>query len=119
MTPPRLVYGPAREAVGPLPATGPRAGADRGDPLTATLEWQEHAAGRAAGIGVWECTPGSWTIEDARHDEILVVQSGRVRLTDAGGRSIEATVGDTVLLPRGWHGRWEVLETVRKIYVIS
>lgn len=118
MSAPALVHGPAAEAAGPLPDTGPRVGAVSGSPMTRTLCWHEAADGAPA-VGVWECTPGVWDVEGAAASETIVITAGRGRLTDAGGRSVDVGPGDTVLLPRGWHGRWEVVETLRKIYVVS
>jgi uncharacterized cupin superfamily protein len=114
----RLVVGSAADAAGPLPATGPRAGADAGDPQTSTLVFRAGDE-RAPEVGVWECTPGSWTIENRPDAEVCVILSGRARMTDEGGEPVEIGPGDTLVLPRGWSGRWEILEPLRKIFVIS
>ena len=39
--------------------------------------------------------------------------------TDAGGTAVELTAGDVLVLPKGWSGRWDILEPVRKLYVIA
>ena len=44
--------------------------------------------------------------------------SGRVALTDGSGRTEEFGPGDSYILPRGFEGRFEVLETLRKVYVL-
>jgi len=31
---------------------------------------------------------------------------------------VEVHGGDLIILPPGWSGRWDVLETVRKVYAI-
>lgn len=116
--PPTLVVGRAGVLKGPLPSTGPRVGATAGEPMTATLALHG-ADGREPRVGAWESTPGTWEIEGLGHDETFVVIHGRARLTDAGGEPVEVTAGDVVLLPRGWHGTWEICETLRKIYVNS
>jgi uncharacterized cupin superfamily protein len=113
-----MVVGPAGEAQGALPDTGPRVGAHAGAPMTRTLAWTQ-PTDEVPGIGVWECTPGAWDVRDARASEVAVITSGRVRLTGTDGQAAELGPGDTVLLPKGWSGRWEVLETVRKVYVSS
>ena len=69
-------------------------------------------------VGVWACTPGGWAITDRPDTETVQILSGRARLTDAGGRAAELGPGDVLVLPRGWSGRWDVLEPVRKLYVI-
>ena len=43
----------------------------------------------------------------------------RARLTNVDGTSVELTAGDVLTLPKGWSGRWDILETVRKLYVIA
>ncbi len=53
-------------------------------------------------------------------DPFTYILSGRARLTDdATGTVTEITGGDLVILPPGWSGRWGVVETVHKVYVIS
>jgi uncharacterized cupin superfamily protein len=48
---------------------------------------------------------------------VCYIVSGRVRVTDNGsGNVYEVKAGDVVVQPKGWTGRWEVLETVRKVY---
>jgi uncharacterized protein len=103
---------------GPLEDWGRRAGADTGDPMTSGKILQP---GGDAGpeVGIWECTPGGWAIEDRPDCETAVLLSGRARLTGADGSSVELGPGETVVLPRGWTGRWDILETVRKVYVVS
>ena len=36
----------------------------------------------------------------------------------ADGEPVELEEGDVFVLPTGWSGRWDVLETVRKLYVV-
>lgn len=95
--------------------SGVRVGADSGEPRTAVAELIE-----AGGIdaGVWRCEPGGWPIDDRPDTEIMLVLSGRARITAADGTSREVTGGDVFVLPKGWTGRWDVLETLEKLYVI-
>jgi uncharacterized cupin superfamily protein len=118
MTPPSLIAVDAAVLEGPLEDWGPRAGADRGDPRTSGRVFQDAADGLPE-VGVWECTPGSWTIERRADTETVQILSGRARMTDADGTVTELGPGDVLVLPRGWSGRWEILETVRKLYVIG
>ncbi len=95
---------------------GQRAGADSGDPQV-----------KAAGIsdqdgvksGVWECTPGGWPIENRADCEVAQILSGQATITDADGTKRQLTAGSVIVLPKGWTGRWDVTETVRKVYVIT
>lgn len=45
--------------------------------------------------------------------------SGRVSLTDPDGRVNTFGPGESCIMPVGWQGRFEVIETLRKIYVIT
>jgi uncharacterized cupin superfamily protein len=58
-------------------------------------------------------------VVDRPTTEVCHILSGRATLTDSNsGDATEITAGDFVILPRGWSGRWDVHETVRKVYVI-
>lgn len=68
--------------------------------------------------GVWECTagPSHWTLET---NEFVYVMSGSMTVTsDGDGEPVTLKAGDTILIPRGWSGAWEIHETLRKLYVI-
>jgi uncharacterized cupin superfamily protein len=111
-----MVAASAAALQGPLEPWGPRAGADKGDPQTAGLALFE---GHGVQVGVWECSPGGWTIVDRVDTESMLLLSGRVLITPADGDPVELGAGDVFVLPKGWSGRWDVLERVRKFYVVS
>jgi uncharacterized cupin superfamily protein len=102
------------DLLGPLDPTGPRAGADRGEPMTATRVLADTGP---VSVGVWECTPGGWSIENRPNTEIVHILAGAARITDADGTVRELVAGSVVVLPAGWSGRWDIDETVRKLYV--
>ncbi len=114
---PLLVGIPAEVLAGDLEDWGPRVGADSGDPRMSGLTFFGSADGPVE-VGVWACTPGGWAISDRPDTESVQILAGRARLTDAGGGSTELGPGDVLVLPRGWSGRWDILEPVRKLYVI-
>jgi uncharacterized cupin superfamily protein len=99
---------------GPLEPTGPRAGADRGTPMTATRVI--HDAGPIQ-VGIWECTPGGWSIGHRPNTEIVHILRGVATITDADGGVRELRAGSACVLPAGWSGRWDITETIRKLYV--
>ncbi|WP_449433569.1 cupin domain-containing protein [Pseudomonas putida] len=100
----------------PLNPAGLRAGADQGDPQIALHKLAPEAVGN---IGVWECQPGGWPVLERPDTEFTYIISGLALLTDqASGQVVEVTGGDLIILPPGWSGRWDVLETVRKVYAI-
>lgn len=100
----------------PLNAAGQRAGADRGDPQIAIQTLAPDATGN---VGVWECQPGGWPVINRPDTEFTYIISGRAVLTDEStGEEVVVTDGDLIILPPGWTGRWDVIETVRKVYAI-
>lgn len=101
---------------GDLEPTGPRVGADRGDPQTAIRMLHSSADGRVQ-VGVWECTPGGWAIVERADTEIVRIIGGRARITDADGTVHDLGPGDTLVFPLGWSGRWDISETIRKVFV--
>ncbi len=68
--------------------------------------------------GVWGSKVGSWRIDGWSVNEVMVIQSGRARLTEDDGPVTELGPGDAFFAPKGWKGTWETLEDVQKFYVI-
>ena len=98
-----------------LEPVGQRTGADVGNPQvsmhTIFNEGSIHA-------GVWECTPGGWPTENRGDTETASIVSGRGVITDADGTEQVLAPGAVVTLPAGWSGRWDITETLRKVFVI-
>ncbi|WP_345801440.1 cupin domain-containing protein [Microbacterium sp. AZCO] len=71
----------------------------------------------AAGIGVWEMTPG--TMRDVESDEVFVVLTGAatVEFEEPPLPAIELRAGAVVRLAAGMRTVWTVRETLRKVYV--
>ena len=92
------------------------AGVDAGSPQVSTKLF---APGNTLGTGLWECTPGSWSITRSNTESFLVLK-GRATLTNAdGGLRVELAAGVWHTTPAGWSGRWEVHQTVRKVFVLT
>ncbi len=100
---------------GELEPLGPRAGADSGDPQTGGITF---FSGHGVEVGVWECTPGGWAIVDRTTTETMLLLGGTVTITPADGEPVELGEGDVFVLPKGWSGRWDITDTVRKLYVL-
>jgi uncharacterized cupin superfamily protein len=99
-------------------AGGPRGAATAGAPVSRTRGVLLHKGeGGRPEAGVWECTPGRWECRVER-DEFCYFLSGRSVYTDESGERTEVGGGDAAWFPAGWTGVCEVLETVRKVYVI-
>ena len=67
--------------------------------------------------GIWEAEPGCWTISYTEN-EFCQILSGRSILRDSGGNEFELKSGDNFVIPSGFEGQWEVIETTKKIYAI-
>ena len=103
------------DLLGDLEDTGPRVGADTGAPMTRTRVLRDAGALQ---VGIWECTPGGWTVTNRPNTEIVHILHGRAQITDADGGGVrELVAGSVLILPIGWSGRWDISETIRKVYV--
>ena len=81
---------PAAKILGELEPNGHRAGFDSGDPKTSILKFDT---------------------------EVCYILSGRATITDGeNGTVYEVSAGDVIVQPKGWSGRWDVTETIRKVY---
>ena len=94
------------------PITAPLSGLSR----TRGLLLHRGAEGRPE-AGLWECTPGASECRVTR-DEFCHFLLGRCVYTSRSGERTEVGAGDTAFFPAGWTGTCEVLETVRKVYLI-
>ena len=87
-----------------------------GDPATRLQNYFSDDIGQFHS-GIWESSPGKWRVAYAEN-EFCGILSGRVVLTNADGQAQEFTSGDAFVIPAGFEGTWETLETVRKWYAI-
>ncbi|HJV27429.1 MAG TPA: cupin domain-containing protein [Aromatoleum sp.] len=88
-----------------------------GNPLRTTWNHYDHAGVSA---GTWACETGAWRIAFAEgKDEFFHVIEGRIRITDDAGMAREFGPGDACVIPGGFTGLFEVIEPVRKHYVIA
>ena len=98
-----------------LSLVGPRQGADKGDPqVSAKVIYQDDSIQ----VGVWECTPGGWPIVDRGDTEVATIVGGKGTVIDADGTEQILAPGVVVTLPKGWSGRWDLTEKLRKVYVL-
>lgn len=89
-----------------------------GNPLRTTWNHFTNDSGEVY-AGVWASEVGSWRIEfGAREDEFFFVTEGRCRIIDAAGNATEAGVGQSLVIPANFKGVFEVLEPMKKNYVI-
>ena len=88
----------------------------RGQPLQRT--WHHFTSGDERFFaGLWEAEPGSWKISYTEN-EFCQILAGRSILRDNDGNEHEVKAGDNFVIPAGFEGEWDVVETTKKIYVI-
>ena len=98
-----------------LQRTGPRANATAGEPVES--EFELFNDGRVE-VGVWECTPGEFSsIKDGLTEEMLFL-CGDATIIGDDGTEYEIAPGVLIVTPDGWKGRWDIRQTVRKVYTI-
>ena len=68
-------------------------------------------------VGVWEAEPGCWNISYTENEYCRIL-SGLSIIRDADGKEHRLEPGDDFVIPSGFTGQWEVIETTRKVYVI-
>ena len=70
--------------------------------------------------GIWQCEVGAWNIQFAENkQEFFQIIEGIVRIYDAKTNTfIEVTAGQAGIIPPAFIGTFEVLEAVKKYYVI-
>lgn len=87
-----------------------------GDPQHHSTTYFKNEAGDVV-AGTWTSTPGKWVAFTDR-DEFCVITAGVVRLIAQDGSSQQFSTGDAFLIPNGFRGWWEVLETTTKHFCI-
>jgi uncharacterized protein len=76
------------------------------------------ADGAGGSTGFWECSEGTFTSVRDGYSEVCQIVSGSVTIHTDGADPFTLAPGDTVVLPDGWRGSWEVHQAVRKLYVM-
>uniref|UniRef100_A0A6V0GSL7 (S)-ureidoglycine aminohydrolase cupin domain-containing protein n=1 Tax=Zooxanthella nutricula TaxID=1333877 RepID=A0A6V0GSL7_9DINO len=93
-----------------------RAGSDVGNPQVSTRLFDK---GNTMGTGLWECTPGSWSITRDSTESFLVLKGAATLYDSDGALRVKLRPGVWHTTPAGWSGRWVVEETLRKLFVVT
>ena len=68
-------------------------------------------------MGMWQCTPGRWRC-DVEKDEFCYFLSGKAIYTSDTGEETVVEAGMAGAFPAGWKGECQVVERVRKVYMV-
>jgi uncharacterized cupin superfamily protein len=91
---------------------------EQGAPQRATWTLYEAPQGDLS-TGIWTCEVGRWRIEFAPgEDEYFFLLEGVARLHDDHGGVVELRAGQAAVIPGGFTGSFEVVEPVRKHFVV-
>jgi uncharacterized cupin superfamily protein len=80
--------------------------------------WKQYTDGSGKFFaGVWSSEVGKWRIAYTEEEYCQILQGTSI-IADTLGNDVTVSAGDSVIIPRGFVGTWEVLEPTQKIYVI-
>lgn len=89
----------------------------KGNPQRITESMYEHPNMEC---GIWHCEIGAWNIEFAQNkQEFFQIIEGIVHIHEQNNQSyIEIKAGNAGIIPPGFKGTFEVIQPVKKYYVI-
>ena len=67
--------------------------------------------------GLWECSPGRFQ-RAIEHGEVMHILAGSGTFLPEQGDPVVFHAGDTLFFPPHTRGVWEIVQTVRKLYVL-
>jgi len=77
-------------------------------------------SGEEVVVEVYEAEPAKLKIDDPwPYDEFIYLLSGKLILTDAKGKVTEYVAGESLVLPKGFVGIWEMQGNFRELVVIE
>jgi uncharacterized cupin superfamily protein len=68
-------------------------------------------------VGIWRSEPGKWRIAYTEEEYCHMIDGISV-LTSDTGETVTVRAGESFVVPRGFAGTWEVVETSTKRFVI-
>ena len=76
--------------------------------------------GKELTMEIYEDEPATFAItEPFPFDEYVLVLSGKLILTDAGGQVHEFVAGDSLVVPKGFTGTWKMLGNYRELIAVG
>jgi uncharacterized cupin superfamily protein len=89
-------------------------------PMSETIATVRLAADQPIPVGttgIWECTPGRFRRQVSQAEYSCFI-TGRGTFTADGCEPVTFRAGDAIYFPANSEGEWNIIETVRKAYVI-
>jgi uncharacterized cupin superfamily protein len=88
-----------------------------GDIRTWASELFAHS-NNGSSTGFWKASVGRshWNFED--YNEVIFILEGQLSVTEEGGERVQLGPGDVAVFPVGWKGEWDVVEELKKFYVV-
>lgn len=68
-------------------------------------------------VGIWRSEPGKWRIAYTE-EEYCHMLEGKSIVTNEAGESFTVSAGESFVIPRGFIGTWEVVESTTKRFVM-
>jgi uncharacterized cupin superfamily protein len=100
-----------------LSSKGPRATFDWGTPQDWSRKLADDGVFRA---GSWYCSEGGWESPNGKAvTEVFYVLYGHGCLGDSDGNKHYFGPGDTVIIPKGHTGRWDVNTPIHKVWAVN
>jgi uncharacterized protein len=87
-----------------------------GNPRQCVWKHYSDASGKFF-AGIWRSEVGKWRISYTEEEYCQILQGTSI-IADSAGNAVTVSAGDSVIVPRGFVGTWEVVEPTQKIYVI-
>ena len=91
------------------------------------MPWSKGAGGGAShksvynvgktAVSVWSEGAGQKAVDDHKVTECLHVLEGTAFLTNADGTAYRCVAGDTVVLPKGWSGSFDIVDALKVVSV--
>ncbi len=88
----------------------------RGNPKQTLWTQYTDASGKFF-AGIWRSEPGMWKVSYTE-EEYCHMHEGVSVITGAEGQALTVRAGDSLVIPRGFVGTWEVVERTTKRFVI-
>ncbi len=68
-------------------------------------------------VGTWASEPGKWKVNYTEEEECHILE-GVSLIEGQDGSALTVRAGDRFVIPSGFVGTWQVVETTRKTFVI-